>query len=125
MSAWPRDDGVGSAMRNRGTDIVMPRLAFNTDGLPIMSTAMWIVAAVLAAFLAYALAAPTVLNFRRFLGWVPVHCPHRHTQANIRLNPLAAALTGAYGRPRARVRRCDLRGRTDTCDEACLDHLER
>jgi hypothetical protein len=88
-----------------------------------MTTLLIVESAVVAVFLGYAVLAPLLLNLPRFSGRFEVNCPSRLQAAEMRVNPLSAALTAGYGKPHLHVRDCSLLRADQTCAEACLKGL--
>lgn len=89
-----------------------------------MTSIPYVLAAILAVFLAYAIVAPTMLFIPRFLKRFRLFCPTHRSYANVRLNSFGAAITSAYGAPNVHVSGCNLKSRNDKCDERCLNDAD-
>lgn len=86
-----------------------------------MTTLLVVYGAIAAVFVGYTLFAPTLLNLPRFIGGFLLKCPLRQAYADIRVNPLGAALTSAYGDPQLHVRKCTLLQPGEKCGQECLN----
>jgi hypothetical protein len=86
-----------------------------------MTTSVMPILVVLGVFFAYALLAPIAMNIGRFTGRNWLFCPDREEYAQVRVNPLRAALSTSYGAPDVTVRTCTLLKPGQACDEHCLD----
>ena len=88
-----------------------------------MTMVSYVLAAILAVFLAYTVIIPAAMWLPKFTRRFHLFCPTHHTYGDLHLNAMSAALTSAYGAPSISVERCNLRARGDRCPEDCLEEL--
>ncbi|MBI3993498.1 MAG: hypothetical protein HY342_09505 [Candidatus Lambdaproteobacteria bacterium] len=88
-----------------------------------MTIVFYVLAAILAVFLAYTIVVPSAMWLPKFSHRFHLFCPTHRTYGDIHLNAMSAAVTAAYGAPRISVERCTLRARGDRCPENCLEEL--